>query len=61
MVYVVYMKYFFVVILIVLLTGCTFHIKAEKLDFEGKPVEPGVKFSTQVYELTSIDVLKKEI
>lgn len=55
------MKYVFIVILAVLLAGCTFHIKAEKLDVEGKPVEPGVKFSTQVYELQSIDVLKKEI
>lgn len=54
------MKYNFIVIALVLLAGCTFHIKAEKLDVEGKPVEPSLRFSNCRYDLESIDFLKRE-
>lgn len=55
------MRYLIIIIFGLLMAGCTFHIKAEKLDLEGKPIEPQLKMSNTRYELESIDILKKEI
>jgi len=59
MVYTLGMKYIFIVIIGLFLASCTFHIKGKELDIQGKPAEPGVKWTQQTYELESIDILKK--
>jgi len=55
------MRYLLLLVVVVLFSGCTIHLKATELEMDSKPVEPGVKWSSQVYELESIDILKKEI
>lgn len=61
MVYSISMRYLLLLVVVVLFSGCTIHLKATELEMDSKPVEPGVKWSSQVYELESIDILKKEI
>jgi len=47
------------IVLALCLSGCTFHLKATDIETDVQPVEPGLKWSSVIYELESVDVLKE--
>jgi len=53
------MKSLIIVIMFLLLPGCTFHLKATDIETDVQPVEPGLKWSSMSYELESIDIFKE--
>lgn len=52
------MKYVFIVFMCVFLSSCTIQFKGKDVEFDARPIEPGLKMSNHTYELESIAFLK---
>ncbi len=58
MVYTLGMKYVFIVIIGVLLAGCSIQFKTKELELDAKPAQPTVEWSLAEIGIDPIDYLK---
>jgi len=52
------MKYIFIVIMAVLLAGCSIQFKGKDLELDAKPAEPDLTWSMAAIEFDPIDYVK---
>lgn len=49
---------YLVVLLFVLVAGCSVHFKGKDIELDTKPIEPGLKMSNHTYDLEKITLFK---